>query len=324
VLYVYTAKEVWDDLQQRYSQSNGTRVHHLKQAIASPKQDNMPVSDYFTQLKGLWDEFLNYRPIPGCTCGAKCICGLSRTLMDYQHYDYVHSFLMRLNDSFAPVRGQILLMEPLPNINKVFSLIQNDEKQRGARLLPLPTVDSTALLSRLENGPNTAFSYPNTAPNAFFTQTDNQKQYYQYPTKDKPPCICSHCGYKGHTADKCYKLHGYPPGFHSKGRNVAVANQVSSSAVPHSESADNAQSIPNLTAMLVQCQQLLNMLTAQAQQANSVSDSQNHQAAASISVTQSHSNMAGKPTCLSTFSKPNMDHSVFSDKFTIKPNFSST
>ena len=90
----------------------------------------MPVSDYFTQLKGLWDEFLNYRPILGCTCGAKCICGLSRILMDYQHYDYVHSFLMGLIDSFAPIRGQILLMEPLPNINKVFSLIQNDEKDR--------------------------------------------------------------------------------------------------------------------------------------------------------------------------------------------------
>uniref|UniRef100_A0A2N9GDP6 CCHC-type domain-containing protein n=1 Tax=Fagus sylvatica TaxID=28930 RepID=A0A2N9GDP6_FAGSY len=300
VLYVYTAKEVWDDLQQRYSQSNGTRVHHLKQAIASLKQDNMPVSDYFTQLKGLWDEFLNYKPIPGCTCGAKCMCGLSRTLMDYQHYDYVHSFLMGLNDSFAPVRGQILLMELLPNINKVFSLIQNDEKQRGAGLLPLPTgfptVGSTALLSRLENGPNTALSYPNTGPNAFFTRTDNSKQYYQYPKKDKPPCICSHCGYKGHTANKCYKLHGYPPGFRSKGRNIVVANQVSSSAVPHSESADNVQSIPNLAAMSVQCQQLLNMLTAQAQQTNSVSDSHNHQAAASISVTQPHSNMAGYPS----------------------------
>ncbi len=30
VLYVYTANEVWDDLQHRYTQSNGTRVHHLK------------------------------------------------------------------------------------------------------------------------------------------------------------------------------------------------------------------------------------------------------------------------------------------------------
>uniref|UniRef100_A0A2N9GA05 Integrase catalytic domain-containing protein n=1 Tax=Fagus sylvatica TaxID=28930 RepID=A0A2N9GA05_FAGSY len=232
VLYVYTAKEIWDDLQQRYSQGNGSRVHHLKQAIASLKQDNMPVSDYFSQLKGLWDEFLNYRPIPGCTCAAKCICGLSRTLMEYQHYDYVHSFLMGLNDSFAPVRG------------------------------------STALLSRLDNGPNNenAFSYPNTAPNAFFTRTDNTKQYHQYPKKERPNCICSHCGYKGHTADKCYKLHGYPPGFRSKGKSVAVVNQVSRNAVVNSDSTDNAQSIPTLAAMSAQCHQLLSMLTAQAQQ----------------------------------------------------------
>ena len=128
VLYLYTAKKVWDDLQQRYTQSNGTRVHHLKQAIASFKQETLTVSDYFTILKGFWDELLSYRPILGCTCGAKCICGLSRILLDYQHYDYVHSFLMGLDDSFAAVRRQILLMEPLLGINKVFSLVHNHEK----------------------------------------------------------------------------------------------------------------------------------------------------------------------------------------------------
>ena len=85
VLYLFTSMEVWDDLQQRYSQNNGTRVHHLKQAIASFKQETLTVSDYFTTLKGLWDELLNYRPIPSCTCGAKCICGLSRILLEYQH-----------------------------------------------------------------------------------------------------------------------------------------------------------------------------------------------------------------------------------------------
>uniref|UniRef100_A0A2N9HV86 Uncharacterized protein n=1 Tax=Fagus sylvatica TaxID=28930 RepID=A0A2N9HV86_FAGSY len=237
VLYVYTAKEVWDDLQQRYSQSNGTRVHHLKQAIASLKQDNMLV-----------------------------------------------------------IRGQILLMEPLPNINKVFSLIQNDEKQRGAGLLPLPTglptVDSTALFSRLDN---TQSSYPNTLPNALLSRVDNNRQY-QYPKKDRPNCICSHCGYKGHTTDKCYKLHGYPPGFRSKGKGVAVANQVSSTTMSSSDFSDSPQSMSNLAAMSIQCQQLLNMLTAQAQQIASSPDSHpssNHQAAASITITQPHPNMAG-------------------------------
>uniref|UniRef100_A0A2N9GH85 Reverse transcriptase Ty1/copia-type domain-containing protein n=1 Tax=Fagus sylvatica TaxID=28930 RepID=A0A2N9GH85_FAGSY len=152
VVYLYTAKEVWDDLQQRYTQSNGTRVHHLKQAIASFKQETLTVSDYFTILKGFWDELLSYRPIPGCTCGAKCICGLSRILLDYQHYDYVHSFLMGLDDSFAAVRRQILLMEPLP---------------------------STALLSRLDNSMNQVYPYPNlgsaAGPAALLSRFDNRQ-----------------------------------------------------------------------------------------------------------------------------------------------------
>jgi hypothetical protein len=262
VLYAHTAKEVWDDLQQRYSHSNGTRVHHLKQAIASFKQDGLSVSDYFTHLKGLWDEFLNYRPIPSCTCGAKCMCGLSKTLIEYQHYDYVHSFLMGLNETFAAVRGQIVLMEPLPGINKVFSLIQNHEK-KGARILPLlvgfPSVDSTALASRLDNEVNQTCTYPNSESNALLSRFDNTRQP-QYPRKDRP--ICSHCGYKGHVAEKCYKLHGKPPGFQRKTRNAPAANQVSCPMTMPPNGHDNSQNVPSLA---MQCQQFLNMLTAQAQ-----------------------------------------------------------
>lgn len=40
-----------------------------------------------------------------------------------------------------------------------------------------------------------------------------------YNSKQSRP-ICSHCGYNGHTVDKCYKIHGYPPGFkHKKNPN---------------------------------------------------------------------------------------------------------
>lgn len=40
-------------------------------------------------------------------------------------------FLMGLNESYSIVRGKILLNEPLPNINKVLSLILQEEKQRN-------------------------------------------------------------------------------------------------------------------------------------------------------------------------------------------------
>ncbi|KAG7944752.1 hypothetical protein I3843_15G119400 [Carya illinoinensis] len=44
--------------------------------------------------------------------------------------------------------------------------------------------------------------------------------------KDRP--YCTHCGLSGHTIDKCYKIHGYPPGYKPKSRNP-TANQATTS-----------------------------------------------------------------------------------------------
>jgi hypothetical protein len=82
------------------------------------------VSSYFTAMKGLWDELGNHQPIPTCTCGAL------KTIMSYHHQKLVYEFLMGLNESFSQVRGQILLIDPLPSINKVFSLVVQEERQR--------------------------------------------------------------------------------------------------------------------------------------------------------------------------------------------------
>uniref|UniRef100_A0A2N9J288 Integrase catalytic domain-containing protein n=1 Tax=Fagus sylvatica TaxID=28930 RepID=A0A2N9J288_FAGSY len=167
VIYVVTAKEIWDELRDCYSDSDGPRVFHLKQEICSLKQDQLPV-----------------------------------------------------NNAFIP---------------------------------------NNAFLSNNSIANN---------PNAFFSRMENGKQF-QYGKKDKP--TCSHCGYKGHTAEKCYELHGYPPGFHSKNRAALVANQVSGT--------------------FIHAHQLLEILLSQP----------SHQAATSVTMKQpsSHasSSMAG-PTAL--------------------------
>lgn len=38
------------------------------------------------------------------------------------------SFLMGLNESYAQTRSQILLMDPIPSVNKIFSLIIQEER----------------------------------------------------------------------------------------------------------------------------------------------------------------------------------------------------
>lgn len=51
-------------------------------------------------------------------------------LESYHQMDYVLVFLMGLNESFSQVRSQILLIDPLPSISKVFSMNIQDERQR--------------------------------------------------------------------------------------------------------------------------------------------------------------------------------------------------
>lgn len=55
-----------------------------------------------------------------------------------------------LNDSFSHIRGQILLFDPLPTINKAFALVLQEERQRALSISvsSCSLNESTALLSR--------------------------------------------------------------------------------------------------------------------------------------------------------------------------------
>jgi hypothetical protein len=126
VISVDSAETMWNDLRDRFSQENGPRIFQIHKAISAVSREDKSVSSYFTALKGLWDELLIYRPLLVCLCG-KFSYGVLKTLTEYHHKEYVLQFLMGLNESFSHVKGQILLMDPLPPINKVFSLVVQHE-----------------------------------------------------------------------------------------------------------------------------------------------------------------------------------------------------
>ncbi|KAF5456396.1 hypothetical protein F2P56_025885 [Juglans regia] len=53
VIYVESAMEVWYDLQGCFPRGNGPRIFQLQKSIASLMQNDLFVSAYFTQIKGL-------------------------------------------------------------------------------------------------------------------------------------------------------------------------------------------------------------------------------------------------------------------------------
>ena len=66
-------------------------------------------------------------------------------------------FLMGLNESYSQIKGQILLMEPLPTVNKAYSLLIQEERQRSVGLGNSVHIESTTLAvkgSDVNSNPN--------------------------------------------------------------------------------------------------------------------------------------------------------------------------
>jgi hypothetical protein len=110
-----------------------------------------------------------------------------RSIHEKHNKNHVFQFLMGLDDSFFHIRGQILLNDHLPPINKAFSLIIQAELQKEIYVSPL-IHETIALITKVDVA----------SLNKFVKQNN---------CKEKP--TCSHCKIYGHTVEKCYKLHEF-------------------------------------------------------------------------------------------------------------------
>lgn len=192
----------------------------MSQEIIALKQGLAPVSVYYSKLKDLWDEYDVMTTTPSCPCPE------SRIFVEHIEQQRLVQFLSGLNESFAQVKGQIMLMIPTPNINEAYAMAVQDESQRA----------KAASISNLEIGAqamtyNTGHVANPMASNAGYGANVvgyNTGQTYTGGYKQKNQLYCDYCKYKGHTRDVCYKLVGYPADFKPKrknfGRNATAAH----------------------------------------------------------------------------------------------------
>uniref|UniRef100_A0A803QG37 Retrotransposon gag domain-containing protein n=1 Tax=Cannabis sativa TaxID=3483 RepID=A0A803QG37_CANSA len=135
---------MWNNLHDRFNQSNGLRIFHLKTSLIRIKQGTNSVTTYFTQLQSLWDGLNEFQPFTPCSCG--CTCGVMQQIQDHYSRDQILQFLTGLNDPYAGARDQILMFEPLALLSKVFSMIVKQERQRS--LAPPNAMAAAASSSR--------------------------------------------------------------------------------------------------------------------------------------------------------------------------------
>lgn len=104
ITYQATAKAIWDELKERFSQGSSIRIHQLKREITLLGQGNFSVTEYFTKLKELWDEVDSYLNLPVCTCGA------AKAFHKHLEDEKAHKFLMDLDSTkYENIRSNIFI-----------------------------------------------------------------------------------------------------------------------------------------------------------------------------------------------------------------------
>ncbi|XP_077249339.1 uncharacterized protein LOC143888828 [Tasmannia lanceolata] len=173
IIYSDVASDVWQELHDRFFQGNATKIFQLRRTLINLQQDQHSVLSYFNRLKALWDELSSYTTLPTCSCGAM------KHIADLHQQECLMQFLTGLNDSFAAVRSQILMMDPLPTVAKAYSLLLQEEHQRALQISPqLDTV--AAVVGRARTVPtNTVRNPPRPNP--------NNSAHWNRPR-------CRHCG----------------------------------------------------------------------------------------------------------------------------------
>ena len=174
VLFLQTASEIWSELNQRFEQSSDALLYQIQQQLYSISQGSESFSSYFTKLTKIWDELRNVQNFPTCSCAT------GTQIHKFLEEQRLIQLLMGLNDSYKILRGQILMMKPLPSISTAYSLIIQEEQQRGVS----------------NNSPNLTDSIVMNA------SVDHKKSV-----------VCTNCKKLGHSKAQCYRIIGFPQNF---------------------------------------------------------------------------------------------------------------
>uniref|UniRef100_A0A1S3XV48 Uncharacterized protein n=1 Tax=Nicotiana tabacum TaxID=4097 RepID=A0A1S3XV48_TOBAC len=196
VQYSDTAESIWRQLNNRYGTVNRTKVFELKRELAPTYQGSLDIASYFNKLKKIWNELGVIWSSHANSCG----CAAKEGLQKEKEEDKVHQFIMGLNEVYVSVRSNLLMMHPLPSLDRVYNILLQGEKQRQSTQ---PRPQQTLY---------------------------NQRVVFDQP---KSGLFCKYCKKSWNLIDKYYKLNEFPPKFKfTIGRkataNVAVESDFSS------------------------------------------------------------------------------------------------
>nr|XP_010318432.2 uncharacterized protein LOC101252423 [Solanum lycopersicum] len=169
-------------------------------------------------MKKLWEELSTFNLKNQCSCA--CNCGAKDGLYRAEQDRRFIKFLMGMNEVYTVIRGNILMMNPLPTMAQAFSLLIQEKKQREFKPANQIPVESISLNVNSSNnngkgstGRNYKASFSNDKYSGNTSGNNNNyggSNYFPGNSSNRSAMVCSYCKKTGHIREKCYKLIGYP------------------------------------------------------------------------------------------------------------------
>ncbi|XP_060170446.1 uncharacterized protein LOC132601367 [Lycium barbarum] len=94
VMYTEIAEKLWKDIERRYGQASGTKVHQIRKEISSISQGSSNIALYFSKMKKLWGELAYSITYPDLSCGCK------EAFQKMEEEQRLHQFLVGLNEVY--------------------------------------------------------------------------------------------------------------------------------------------------------------------------------------------------------------------------------
>lgn len=119
LLFLRTAKEIWDTVQEMYSQRNSlARNYQLHREIATMQQGKMSMEEYYAALKKKWAKLDHYQPL------ATTVEGIRKQNEQRRIFEY----LAGLRSEYELQRVQVLGKDTWPSLESVYNSISGWSK----------------------------------------------------------------------------------------------------------------------------------------------------------------------------------------------------
>lgn len=186
-----TAKEIWVYLEKRYVVSNGFLKYKHNKEVYGLKQENNTINEYYTTMKGMWEELDSLDQLLVVSSEADVVLKLLEALETQREERRLFQFLNGLNNMYGVQRSHLLMLVSLPSVEFASNILQIEESQRSI-LDPMKGILESSTM---------------------------------YSKRRSDTLVCGACGVKGQSEEKCCTLVGYPkwhPKFRSnpKGRDA--------------------------------------------------------------------------------------------------------